>query len=146
MRERPQPDPMKLRVDDTHGDAYTVWTSQGSPAAPSAAQRAALVAAMEPALLEPVCTADASSGSLTIDFDLPRFGVSLITIAPANSASDAGGAGGAGPAPGQTSARSGCACETSRGSGGGGGALAVVMLAGLVSVARRRRRDELIDT
>jgi len=128
-----------LRVDDTHGDAYSLWTSQGSPAAPSAAQRAALVAAMEPALLEPVCTADASSGSLTIDFDLPRFGVSLITIAPAT------GADGAGPAPGQTSARSGCACETSRGSGGGG-AQAVVMLAGLVSVARRRHGDESADT
>ena len=34
-----------LRVDDTHGDAYTVWTSQGSPASPSAAQIAALKAA-----------------------------------------------------------------------------------------------------
>lgn len=45
-----------LRVDETHGDAFTVWTSQGSPATPSAAQRAALVAAMEPSPLEPART------------------------------------------------------------------------------------------
>ena len=71
-----------LRVDETHGDAYTVWTSQGSPAAPSAAQRAALVAAMEPAPLEPARTVDVVGGAVTLDFDLPRFGVSLITLTP----------------------------------------------------------------
>ena len=40
------------RVDDTHGDAFTVWVSQGSPATPSAAQLAALREAMEPVVLE----------------------------------------------------------------------------------------------
>ena len=45
-----------LRVDDTHGDAYTVWMSQGSPATPSAAQIAALQQAMDPA---PLAGADA---------------------------------------------------------------------------------------
>ena len=33
-----------LRVDESHGDAYTVWVSQGMPASPSAAQVAALQA------------------------------------------------------------------------------------------------------
>ena len=33
-----------LRVDESHGDAYTVWVSQGMPASPSAAQIAALQA------------------------------------------------------------------------------------------------------
>jgi len=40
-----------LRVDDTHGDAYTVWVSQGMPASPSAAEVATLRQAMEPSPL-----------------------------------------------------------------------------------------------
>ena len=42
-----------LRVDESHGDAYTVWVSQGMPASPSAAQVAALQAAMDPSPLVP---------------------------------------------------------------------------------------------
>ena len=42
-----------LRVDESHGDAYTVWVSQGMPASPSAAQVAALQQAMDPSLLVP---------------------------------------------------------------------------------------------
>jgi xylan 1,4-beta-xylosidase len=64
-----------LRVDDTHGDAYTVWVSQGMPASPSAAQVAALQQAMDPSPLVPDETlAVAASGSVGVDFDLPRFG------------------------------------------------------------------------
>ncbi len=40
-----------VRMDDTHGDAYTVWKSQGSPQPPSAAQIQALQAAMLPQAL-----------------------------------------------------------------------------------------------
>ena len=40
-----------LRVDESHGDAYTVWVSQGMPASPSAAELAALQQAMDPASL-----------------------------------------------------------------------------------------------
>ena len=48
--------------------------------------------AMDPALLVPDRTvAVAAGGSVGVDFDLPRFGVSLITIQPAAGASDAGG-------------------------------------------------------
>jgi xylan 1,4-beta-xylosidase len=78
-----------LRVDDTHGDAYTVWTSQGSPASPSAAQITALQQAMEPASLG-AQTVDVTAGAVTITFDLPRFGLSLLTITPASSSPDAG--------------------------------------------------------
>ena len=78
-----------LRVDDTHGDAYTVWTSQGSPATPSALQIAALQAAMDPVMLMPAQTIDVAGGTATVSFDLPRFGISLLTIAPA-PATDAG--------------------------------------------------------
>ena len=77
-----------LRVDESHGDAYTVWVSQGMPASPSASQLAALQQAMDPSALVPDTTAAVTAdGSVTVDFDLPRFGVSLVTITPAASGS-----------------------------------------------------------
>ena len=78
------------RVDESHGDAYTAWVSQGMPANPSTAQIAALRQAMDPALLVPDKTVAVSAdGSVSVDFDLPRFGISLVTVAPVD-ASDAG--------------------------------------------------------
>jgi xylan 1,4-beta-xylosidase len=75
-----------LRVDESHGDAYTVWVSQGMPASPSAGQVAALRQAMEPSSLVPDrAVAVAADGSVGVDFELPRFGVSLVTILPAPS-------------------------------------------------------------
>ena len=74
-----------LRVDESHGDAYTVWVSQGMPASPSAAEVAALQQAMAPAPLVPDGTvAVAADGTVAVDFELPRFGVSLVTLAPAD--------------------------------------------------------------
>jgi xylan 1,4-beta-xylosidase len=70
------------RVDETHGDAYTVWVAQGSPAAPSEQQVAAMREAMEPSLLEPPAEVDVIDGTLSLDFDLPRFGLSLVTLEP----------------------------------------------------------------
>jgi xylan 1,4-beta-xylosidase len=87
-----------LRVDETHGDAYTVWTSQGRPAPPSAAQIAALQQAMQPSELEPPRSADVMNGSVSLGFDLPRFGISLVTLTPAGGGM--GGMGGAGGAAG----------------------------------------------
>ena len=77
-----------LRVDDTHGDPYTVWVSQGSPAAPSAAQVMQLQQAMQPAQLQPPQMVDLVGNVASVDFDLPRFGISLVTIGPVG-ASDA---------------------------------------------------------
>jgi xylan 1,4-beta-xylosidase len=80
-----------LRVDEAHGDAYTVWVSQGMPATPSAAQVAALRQAMDPSSLVPdVTVAAAPGGYVEVNFELPRFGVSLVTIQPAAGASDGG--------------------------------------------------------
>src|SRR5262249_29382077 len=42
-----------LRVDESHGDAYTTWVAQGMPASPSADQLAVLRQAMDPASLVP---------------------------------------------------------------------------------------------
>jgi len=60
--------------------------SQGMPASPSDAQVAALQAAMDPSPLVPDTTvAVPADGDISIDFELPRFGVSLVTITPAAS-------------------------------------------------------------
>ncbi len=72
-----------LRVDESHGDAYTTWLAQGMPAAPSNTQVRALRSSMEPQLLVPEETVAVSAGgSVVLDFSLPRFGVSLITATP----------------------------------------------------------------
>jgi xylan 1,4-beta-xylosidase len=115
-----------LRVDEMHGDAYTVWTGQGSPSAPTPAQRAALVAAMEPPALTPASTLDVpATGPLMVSFDLPRFGVSLLTITPPASAPpDGGGTGGSvdggGGAGGATTGGGGAGDGGGAGGGGAG--------------------------
>ena len=124
-----------LRVDDTHGDAYSVWVSQGMPASPSMDDVAALQQAMDPAPLVPDgILAVVPGGSASVDFDLPRFGVSLLTIQPAAGASD-GGTGAVG---------GGCACGVAR---HGDGVTSVATLLGMAMLAFamtvRRRRAQL---
>jgi xylan 1,4-beta-xylosidase len=73
------------RADETHGDAYTVWVAQGKPAAPSPTQIQQLKDGMEPVALEPARTVDVANGVVNVTFDLPRFGISLLTFTPADS-------------------------------------------------------------
>jgi xylan 1,4-beta-xylosidase len=73
------------RVDDAHGDAYSVWVAQGSPAAPSASQLAALQEAMVPVELSPQHEVAVVNGAVSLSFDLPRFGISLLTLSPPNA-------------------------------------------------------------
>jgi xylan 1,4-beta-xylosidase len=68
------------RIDDTHSNAYTRWLQLGSPKAPAQAQYAELQKAGELELLESVKSADLHAGQLSLDFALPRLGVSLIEI------------------------------------------------------------------
>jgi len=70
------------RVDETHGDAFTVWVAQGSPEAPTAEQLAALEEAMVPALLAREQVTPVASGAVRLAFELPRFGISLLTLVP----------------------------------------------------------------
>jgi xylan 1,4-beta-xylosidase len=137
------------RVDDAHGDAYTVWVSQGMPPSPSAAQIAALQQAMDPSSLVPDTTvALAADGSLAVDFDLPRFGVSLLTIQPAAGAIDAGASDGdaadARPAADAGGGRqgSGCACRVGVGGSDAADPPNLLSMGALVIlvVARRRGR------
>jgi xylan 1,4-beta-xylosidase len=65
-------------VDDSHGNAYSVWKTLGSPLSPTKAERAALLQAMAPATFVPDATLPVTSGSVKLEFGLPRFGVSLM--------------------------------------------------------------------
>jgi len=68
------------RIDDTHSNAYTRWRALGSPPQPSEAQQAELREAMELERLEPDRQVEVREGAVEIEFDLPRFGVSLVTM------------------------------------------------------------------
>jgi xylan 1,4-beta-xylosidase len=70
------------RVDETHGDAFTVWEAQGSPPDPSDAELAELRESMEPVTLEER-TASVRDQVASLSFNLPRFGISLLTLEPA---------------------------------------------------------------
>jgi xylan 1,4-beta-xylosidase len=138
-----------LRVDESHGDAYTVWVAQGMPASPSASQLASLEQAMDPALLAAdrtvAVTADSAIG---VDFDLPRFGVSLVTIAPAGPGDggvDAAESDGSGDAAGPRDAAlapprrssDGCGCQSA---GQSSDAITFFVLAALLACARGGNR------
>lgn len=135
-----------LRVDDNHGDAYTVWVAQGMPPAPSSTQVAALQAAMDPSPLVPDVTgAVAADDTVAVDFVLPRFGVSLVTIQPAGE--NPGGAGidaaaGQGGAISTGKMGGGCSCGIGgRAEGGAATSLDIVVaFCLLVACARKPGR------
>jgi xylan 1,4-beta-xylosidase len=72
------------RVDESHGDAHAVWMAQGSPATPSDAQLARLRNAMEPVVLERERIVRVTNGVARFSFELPRFGISLVTLTPSD--------------------------------------------------------------
>jgi xylan 1,4-beta-xylosidase len=122
-----------LRLDESHGDAYTAWVAQGRPASPTGAQVAALQKAMDPSPLTPDRTiALAADGSVELDFDLPRFGVSLITLSPTADAIDEGQSASAARAAG------GCSY---RADGDTGDLAAQLGLAALILAVIARRRS-----
>jgi len=111
------------------------------PARPAPAQIAALQQAMEPSPLVPDRTvAVAADGSVGVDFDLPRFGVSLVTIQPAAGASDGGAdAGRDGGSDGSTGhPTSGCGCRIG---GGGASRSAALFGLGVLALLGWRRRS-----
>jgi len=129
-----------LRVDEQHGDAYTLWVAQGQPSSPSPAQIAALQQAMVPSVLVPERTVQVTGSAVELDFDLPRFGVSLLTISPAVGASDGGSSGSAA----SPLASGDCACRIGIGANNAADPAALVM--GVLMLARtlRRSRDRSV--
>jgi xylan 1,4-beta-xylosidase len=68
------------RIDDTHSNAYTKWIELGSPQTPNPEMLAQLKAAMQLQMLEPARIVDAEGGYITLAFELPRFGLSLVIL------------------------------------------------------------------
>jgi xylan 1,4-beta-xylosidase len=115
------------RVDDAHGNAFAVWVAQGRPETPSAAQLSELRAAMEPGVLESEREVDATGGTVTLSFELPRFGISLVTLEPVAES----------PRETSLAAFGGCSCRI--GASARTPLVALVPFVLAVRVARRRR-------
>jgi hypothetical protein len=138
-----------LRVDETHGDAHSVWVGQGMPASPSEAELAALRQAMDPSPLVPDTTLAASADrTVSLDFELPRFGASLLTLEPAQGSSDGGPSSGGATSsePPPKGGGGGCSC---RSVGRGDAPTRTAALLGLgalalASMARGRRRVQAL--
>ncbi|HKO93416.1 MAG TPA: hypothetical protein VJU61_19815, partial [Polyangiaceae bacterium] len=118
------------RVDETHGNAFTVWLAQGSPEAPSAQDIAALQAAMLPVVLSRQPVVPAADGSLRLSLELPRFGLSLFEIAPLDESNDRAG----------SSSQSGCSLPSTPSGRDALPASLALALGGTV-LSRRRRAE-----
>jgi len=69
------------RVDETHGNSFTLWKALGSPQKPTPEQYADLTAAGNKlATLEPEKTTAIANSTATVNFNLPRQGVSLLVF------------------------------------------------------------------
>jgi len=119
-----------LRVDDTHGNAYAMWIAQGSPSVPSDTQIEALRQAMDPMPLATE-TVDVVGGSARLTFELPRFGISLVELAPAPAVDDANGS---------TASTASCHCNLGSPDAGGSPFGTLLALALLVLSLRWRSR------
>ncbi len=69
-----------FRIDDQHSNAYTAWKEIGSPQKPSPEQYAKLEAAGQLELLKSPEWHTVPSGTLSLEFDLPRHAVSLLRV------------------------------------------------------------------
>jgi hypothetical protein len=65
-------------LDRTHGNAYTTWVSQGSPARPTAAQWTALAASAELCYYETTVTP--TGNSWAVMFPQNNYSVSLLVL------------------------------------------------------------------
>jgi xylan 1,4-beta-xylosidase len=68
------------RIDDTHSNAYTKWLELGSPQNPNAQMLLQLTTAMKLQMLEPTKLIGVMNSEVTLEFKLPRFGLSLIVL------------------------------------------------------------------
>ncbi len=68
------------RIDDGHSNAYAKWIELGRPRDLGPEALAELGAAMQLETLEPARFVDVTEGVVTLEFALPRFGLSLIVL------------------------------------------------------------------
>lgn len=131
-----------LRLDESHGNAHAVWVAQGEPNIPSPAQISALQQAMTPSKLVPDATSSVTTnGTVSVDFQLPRFGISLLTVRPDEQASHDGAVGTTGARDGADT-HSGDSCSCRLGSRNDDGNRALALLASLAHVVLLRNRRQ----
>lgn len=70
------------RLDEEHGDSFGAWARSGKPWEVHAERLAATRAHQEPALIAEPADATAAGGALSLAFDLPLHGTSLILLTP----------------------------------------------------------------
>jgi xylan 1,4-beta-xylosidase len=75
-----RPTLLHYRVDRDHSNAYEAWKKMGSPQPPTAAQYEQLAKAGELRLLAPPSRIEGRDGRVTLGFQLPRQGVSLVVL------------------------------------------------------------------
>ncbi len=68
------------RIDETHSNAYTLWKALGEPQKPTTAQYADLEQAGKLATLGPATNTSIADHTATLNFPLPRQGVSLVIL------------------------------------------------------------------
>jgi xylan 1,4-beta-xylosidase len=68
------------RVDETHGNSFTLWKSMGEPQNPTPEQYTELEAAGKLATLVPDAETQITEHTASLDFSLPRQGVSLLVV------------------------------------------------------------------
>jgi xylan 1,4-beta-xylosidase len=68
------------RIDETHSNAYTTWLEMGAPQQVTREQYRTLEADGKLDLFDAPRYVDTDNGTVSIDFDLPRTGVSLVTL------------------------------------------------------------------
>ncbi|RYD61176.1 MAG: beta-xylosidase [Verrucomicrobiaceae bacterium] len=68
------------RVDENHGNSFTLWKSMGEPQKPTPEQYAELEAAGKLATLGPDTETQIADHTASLDFALPRQGVSLLVL------------------------------------------------------------------
>jgi xylan 1,4-beta-xylosidase len=68
------------RIDEEHSNSYTAWLSMGAPQQVSRSQYEALEAAGKLELLDAPTWVDVINGTTTLNFELPRQGVSLLRL------------------------------------------------------------------
>ena len=85
LADGPQPF-THYRIDQTHSNSYAAWLRMGSPIAPDYEQYQALEAASELSALQgSPAVVNVESGHASVVFSLPRQGVSLLVLGPAES-------------------------------------------------------------
>ena len=68
------------RVDQRHSNAFMAWQEMGSPQHPTPEQYSELEKNGRLQLLVPVSSREVADGKVRFEFDLPRTGVSLLTL------------------------------------------------------------------